>query len=140
MGDFKNKLERDVKPEIMIAVSKVPGVRVFNNPTGVGWVGKVFSRLHGLVTLQFPQRVTFGLVVGGSDLIGWSSVIVTEEMIGRRVAIFTALECKRASGGRVSSEQVTFIENVTRAGGIACVPSSTEDAVAAIRSFRGLEP
>lgn len=132
------KLERAVKPEVMVAVSKIPGVRVFNCPTGQGWVGKVMSRIEGFVTLKYPTKVVFGLTVGGSDIIGWSSVVIPPAWVGRRVAVFTALETKRADGGTISPDQTNFLARVSEAGGIACVPRSAMDAVQVIERFEAV--
>jgi len=133
------KLERVVKPEVMLAVSKIPGCRIFNCPTGQGWVGKVVSRIDGFLTLKFPTKVSFGLTIGGSDLIGWTSFVVPPEWVGKKVAVLTALETKRADGGSVSAEQANFLMRVEEAGGIACAPRSAEEAVAAIEAFEGRE-
>ena len=73
--------------------------------------------------------VTFGLAKGSSDLIGYRTVTVTPEMVGQRIAVFTSLEVKTATG-RVSAEQRQWLEVVAAAGGIAGVVRSVEDAQA----------
>jgi hypothetical protein len=74
------------------------------------------------------QWVRYGVAnPGGSDLIGWNSVEITPDMVGCRVAIFTAFEVKSAKG-RVRPEQQAFIDNVKAAGGIAGVVRSVEEA------------
>ena len=64
---------------------------------------------------------------GGSDLIGFVSVTVSPGMVGRRVAVFAAVEVKAVTAGRVSPEQEHFIEFVAKAGGLAGVARSLED-------------
>lgn len=64
---------------------------------------------------------------GGSDLIGWRSVEITPEMVGQSIAQFVAIECKAASG-RVSPDQIRFIEAVKKAGGVAGVVRSPDEA------------
>lgn len=64
---------------------------------------------------------------GGSDLIGWTPVIVTPDMVGKPVAVFTAVENKTSSG-KATSAQANFIEQVRKAGGIAGVCRSGDDA------------
>lgn len=66
---------------------------------------------------------------GGSDLIGFKSVIVTQEMVGSKVAIFTAIECKNSKGGRLSPEQERFINLVKDSGGIAEVISNVDEVL-----------
>jgi hypothetical protein len=78
--------------------------------------------------------VTYGLCVGSSDVIGWTSVTVTPEMVGRTLAVFTAFECK--VGRRVTTtEQGAFLAAVKAQGGIAAVVRRLEDADAAVRTL-----
>jgi hypothetical protein len=72
--------------------------------------------------------VKYGLVEGGSDLIGWRTVIITPEMIGKPVALFLALEVKTATG-KPTPEQENFIRAVRKAGGLAGVVRSCDDAI-----------
>jgi len=66
---------------------------------------------------------------GGSDLIGWTPVVITPDMVGRKVAVFTACEVKTA-GGRATEHQLNFIAQVLKAGGMAGIARSPADAVA----------
>jgi len=88
-------------------------------------------RLHrnNPVTLrdQHGRPVSFGLAKGSSDLIGWKTVTVTEDMIGQQVAVFTSIEVKSPTG-RLRPEQQQWIDAVQAAGGIAGVARSVEDA------------
>ena len=63
---------------------------------------------------------------GGSDCIGYTCVKITPEMVGKRIAVFTAIEAKT---GRTTTttEQAQFISAVWHAGGIALI--AREDAV-----------
>jgi hypothetical protein len=70
---------------------------------------------------------TFGLVKGSSDLIGWTAIEITPEMVGRKVAVFTACEVK-SERGRVSKEQQNFIDQVNAQGGVAFVARSADGA------------
>lgn len=78
--------------------------------------------------------VQYGLCIGSSDLIGWMPITVTQEMIGMKIAVFSAVEVKTETG-RTTPEQVNFIEAVKRAGGIAVVARSLEDAESVIKNF-----
>ena len=64
---------------------------------------------------------------GGSDLIGYRRVRVTEEMVGQEIAQFAAVEVKSARG-RVKAEQQQFINHVLSAGGVAGVARSVDEA------------
>ena len=67
---------------------------------------------------------------GCADTIGWTAVQVTPDMVGRTVAVFTALEVK--DQGRLTPEQRNFLRAVADAGGIAACVHSVEEARAAI--------
>lgn len=73
---------------------------------------------------------------GGSDLIGWTTVEVTPEMVGTRLAVFTAVEVK-APNGRATEAQLNFISQVLKAGGFAGIARSPGEAVA-ITQHQGL--
>lgn len=78
--------------------------------------------------------VAYGLCVGSSDVIGWTSVVVTPEMVGRTLAVFTAFECK--VGRRVTTtEQGAFLSAVKAQGGIAAVVRQLADAEIAVRTL-----
>lgn len=94
-------------------------------------LGRGATRLFRNNTGQFRTEdgrvVRTGLCVGSSDVIGWQSVEITPEMVGRRVAVFVALEAK-SDTGRPTREQMAFIAAVRAAGGIAGIVRSSEDA------------
>jgi hypothetical protein len=64
---------------------------------------------------------------GGSDLIGFRTITITPEMVGRQVAVFTALEVKTPAG-RATEQQRRFLAMVEAHGGIAGIARSVEDA------------
>ena len=100
-------------------------VRLLRNNTGRAWQGIPFSH-DGRQCLKELRPINFGLVVGSSDLIGWTTIEVTQEMVGRKLAIFTAVEVKTEKG-RPTKAQLNFIEQVNNAGGIAGVCKSVQD-------------
>tara|TARA_Y100001973_G_scaffold105035_2_gene176730 strand:- start:2839 stop:3162 length:324 start_codon:yes stop_codon:yes gene_type:complete len=100
----------------MLALSEA-GCVVFRNETAGAWLGKVIHKAQGQVTLNDARMMTFGLCVGSSDIIG-----ITPE--GR----FLAVEVKTAKG-KPTKEQLNFIEQVRKAGGIAGIARSPQDAL-----------
>ncbi len=76
------------------------------------------------VTLQSAQYISIG-VKGLADYTGWRTITVTQEMVGHRVAVYTAVEGK-TEDGRISDDQKRFILAVRRAGGIAMVVRSED--------------
>lgn len=114
--------------------------RLFRLNTGRGWISsmgpKGVSRLaDGSVLIKGARSIALGLsapsgdpVNGACDLPGWTTVEVTPEMVGKKIAVFTSVECKASKGGRVSPDQQNWMEQVQRAGGIAGVANSPESA------------
>lgn len=64
---------------------------------------------------------------GGSDIIGCVPVVITPDMVGRTVAVFTAMEVKTKTG-RATQPQLNFIAAIKKAGGIAGIVRSPDDA------------
>lgn len=81
----------------------------------------------GMLEDRTGQKVRYGLCVGSSDLIGWYPLTITPEMVGKKIAIFSAVEVKTPTG-RLTKEQADFLEAVKSAGGIAFVARSAEEA------------
>ena len=74
------------------------------------------------------RLVSFGVGgPGGSDLIGWRSLVITPDMVGQRVAVFAAVEVKSTTG-RLKPAQAQWLATVQRAGGLAGMARSVEDA------------
>ena len=103
-------------------------VRLFRNMVGAAWMGKS-AWVEGSIIIERPKRVQFGMAVGSSDIIGWRSVVITEEMVGCRIAQFVAMEVK-APKGRTTQEQRDFIDTVRAHGGLAGVVRSVDEAEA----------
>lgn len=82
----------------------------------------------GDVLVKCARPLHAGLCKGSSDLIGYKSVVVTPDMIGKRVAIFAAPEAKEV-GGRLSQEQKDFQRVVVEDGGIAGMFRSVVEAL-----------
>lgn len=87
---------------------------------------RLFRNNVGLFETKGGHLVKTGLCAGSSDLIGFSSKIVTQDMVGKKIAIFTAIEVKTKKG-RSSKDQMNFISAVKNFGGIAGVARSKED-------------
>lgn len=104
------KSETALQNEIRLEIGKLKNARLFRNNVGM---------ING---------VQFGLCVGSSDLIGFQSVTITPEMVGQKVAIFTAIEVKTETG-KVSPAQIKFTEMVNKFGGIGAIVRSVNEAV-----------
>lgn len=121
--------ETNVTRNIMLAVGKSrQRTRIFRNNVGMAWQGET-TRKGSVLIIQNPRPVQAGLCEGSSDLIGWTTVEITPDMIGKRLAIFTAIEVKVPGGKGPTPEQQNFIQQVCNAGGIAGVARSDSDAL-----------
>ncbi len=108
---------------IQIESSKIKGVRLLRNNCGK------FQDKRGM-------WIQFGVgAPGGSDLIGWKTVEITAEMVGKRVAVFLAVEVK-SRNGKLTEDQLSFLTAVRNAGGIGLVPYSIEDAMEGLSGNR----
>lgn len=114
--------EMDIVKRIMLRASEL-GHTVFRCNTGMGWAGKLMCKAQksgmmfvpaGAVVLADARPLRAGLCQGGSDIIGWTSK-------GR----FLAIEGKDKT--RASKDQLNFIKQVNKSGGIAGVARSPED-------------
>jgi len=115
--------ETDLLHKILVLASKA-GLRLSRNNCG------------SLQNKQ-GQYVTYGVFnPGGSDLIGFTPVIITKDMVGKQVAVFTAIEAK-VKNRRTTDQQQHFIEFVNDNGGIArIVMDDIElDALCALTKF-----
>jgi hypothetical protein len=115
------------------------GARLFRNNTGLGWVGK-FTAFHkpqmvrvnkGDVLVREARPLHAGIGKGGSDLIGWTPVTITPDMVGTTLAVFTAVEAK-TEGVAVTPEQAAFVHAVLDQGGKAGIAFHEDDLDAII--------
>lgn len=123
--------EAKLQAEIMLAVGRLPDVRIFRNAVGEGWMGRTVEHRGDLITLRNPWRVKFGLTPGSADLIGLRSITITPDMVGQTIAQFTSLEVKTASGSKRPG-QPEWDEMVRRRGGLSGFVRSVDQAVALV--------
>jgi hypothetical protein len=129
--------EKDIQSAIMKAVSTC-GAVVFRNNVGRAPLGD-FNRLpNGDYIVRHGRVTDFGVCnPGGSDLIGWRTITLTEDMINQKIAVFLALEVKTKTGS-IRPEQKIFINNVRTAGGLSGVVRSVDEAVGICNPLGGI--
>lgn len=108
--------ETDLQQRIRLALGTQPDLRIFRNQVG------------SLPDPRTGRMVQFGLARGSADLIGWRTLVITPEMVGQRIAVFTSLEIKTPTG-RLAPAQRHWLHAVHQAGGIAGVARSVADAL-----------
>ena len=127
--------ERDIKAAILREFGSWPGLRLFNNPVGEAWMGRSAFQPSGEVVIQHPRKVRFGLAPGSADLIGFYTLVITPEMVGRCMAQFLAVETK-GPRGRTTLEQANFLRVVNQSGGMAILARGVEDVEIGLRRLR----
>lgn len=120
--------ETTILQRIRLAIGRIKSVKLFRNNCGQAWMGKVIRKTADTVTIQNPRPVQFGLHPGSADLIGWKSIVITPEMVGRKVAVFVSIECKTPDG-KVRPDQEQWQLVIQEAGGIACIARGEDAAL-----------
>lgn len=96
----------------------------------------LFRNLVGVFYTRDGNPVNCGLGPGSSDTIGWTRVLVTADMVGKPVAVFTAVEIKVPGAytkpDRLAAQQ-RFIDAVRRDGGRAGFADSLATAARIIK-------
>lgn len=118
----------------MLSVSRLK-TKIFRNNTAKAWVGSSSLRYsNGDVLVRSARVLHCGLTKGSSDLIGWTKIKITKSMVGKEVAVFTAIEVKTQTG-KVTEEQKSFIDAVKKDGGMAGVARTPGDAANIISGY-----
>lgn len=130
--------------KFMLEYSKI-GSRLFRANSGMAWTGRTAGPERSISTVVLQPgdivirqaRPFHGMIEGTPDLIGWTVVKITQEMVGRSVAVYTGFEVK-TEGVRTTSKQAAFIRTVNNHGGIAAIVRKLEDLLITIASFKGV--
>lgn len=108
---------------------------MFRGNVGTGWASnniESYSKPTHVVMkrgdklLRGARPFDTGLPPGFSDLFGMKSVTITQDMVGKNVAVFFGMEVKDKA--KTSSGQSNFLGAVIANGGIAGVVKSVDDA------------
>lgn len=123
------------------AISRIAGVhcRLFPNEVGTAWQGRsqhvakdgMIAVKKGDVIIRAARRVPYGLLVGSGDRIGYTTITITADHVGQRIAVFTSAEGK-VGDDRLRPEQRQWHANVQAAGGISVEVREPEDLVRAV--------
>jgi len=118
--------EQSVSKAVRLEAAKA-GITLMRNNTGVAYDERGVPVRFGLAN----DSAKMNQVLKSHDLIGWTPVVVTPQMVGSKVAIFTSREVKRGgwryTGTATELAQLKFAELVLADGGdaaFACGPGS----------------
>jgi hypothetical protein len=127
-------IESGIGKTIMLALSRV-GVMIFRNNVAQGVVGRtewIREKKQvwvnpGDCIVRNGRVLHAGLFKGSGDYIGITTVVVTPEMVGSKVGVFTSIEAK--AGTKSTPEQKNWHAAVVAAGGFSGEARSAEDAL-----------
>lgn len=126
--------EASVWKQALLRIGKTrPLARLWRNNVGQAWQGRGFTLKRGQRyvaeggerILVDARPVDFGLCKGSGDGIGFDSIIITQDMVGKRIAVFMSIETK-SKAGRASKEQINWQRLVHDFGGIALIVSDAD--------------
>lgn len=135
--------EIKIMKQVQIFASTI-GVKLLRNNILTAWMSNHIFRpsakttvtvYPGDVVLTQARQVKAGLGDGTSDLIGWHTIIITEAMVGSRVAVIAVCETK-SNTGRVTKQQKQFIETIINDGGIGIIARSPDDLKRGIDEYK----
>jgi hypothetical protein len=106
--------EKLLQAQIMRELGSRPDVRIFRNQVGT-------------YRLEDGRVITSGLCKGSADLVGWQTVTITQDMVGKQAAVFLSVEVK-GERTRVTPEQENWAAFVKKCGGKAVIARSLQDA------------
>lgn len=120
--------ETKLQNEIRLGLGELD-MRTFRANIGLAYVGSKYITLsNGDLLIKNPRRFSSGLPAGFSDLFGIKTITITQDMVGKKIGQFCAIEVKTKTG-RLSEKQQNFIDMVLFMGGVAGVARSVDDAL-----------
>lgn len=105
--------ERNLINEYLLNLPE--NVRMFRTNSGMAWAGK--STLKGEFRIIKNARPFHGMPEGWPDITGWTTIEITPDMIGQKIAIFSVVEVKTGRL-KLSDKQNKFKDLIQRMGGI----------------------
>lgn len=121
--------------KFLVEFSRLGG-RLFRNNTAKAWAGKGVRQLDGSVLVKNARLLTAGLCEGSSDLIGWTKIKIGPEMVGQKIAVFTAIEVK-TNKTKATLKQRAFIDAVKASGGLGIIAYGLDDVLTGVGEYVG---
>lgn len=134
------KSEGNIQNSGRITAAK-EGATTFRNQVGAGWVcppNKTKRYTKGgkrYVLLEDPRWLEYGFPVGSGDTLGWKSVVITPDMVGKKIAQFVSIEYKTEEG-RPRKGQPEWHNAVCKAGGLSGFARSDDDVRKILRGIQ----
>lgn len=125
--------ESELLVQVLLACSR-GDARLFRSNAGLAWQGRIISQTPTSLVLAYPRPIKL-MAEGFSDTCGFKSRLITPDMLGQTIAQWASLELKVGTR-RPTAEQLAFLNTVHKAGGIAGVVRSVDEA----RQILGVVP
>lgn len=122
-----NVSEKTILNKLQLLASKVGG-RLFRNNVGMAWAGQVKRINPTTVLITNAVPIKYGLANSSGDLVGGLPVVITNDMVGKKVFVFTNYEVKMNTT-RTTEEQTNFHNMVISLGGISIIERFTSDEI-----------
>lgn len=129
MADTHEKIVQ----QIILDWSHTGRGRLFKNHQGTAWIGKpAATNKRGALLLDHASKITFGLKIGSSDLIGWEMMeyVLNEPVVKVKpfiVPLICSIEVKTKAHPKLSQEQIDWLNNIIDIGGRAYVARESDD-------------
>ena len=127
--------EHPIMQQMRLTLGALTHVRAFRNNNGQAWYGLRRHNQDGTTTIYNAKPITFGLCPGSADLIGLTSIVITPEMVGRRVAVFTSIEAK-GEHTPIQPGQPEWAHMVDYMGGLSGFARTPEEAVEIVEKWK----
>jgi len=122
------------------------GSRLFRCNTGMAYTSslkpirtsqpRMVKLEPGDVLLKKARPFQTGWPKGTPDLLGFTSVTIQQDMVGKTVAVFTGVEVKSSKRIRITKEQHAFVRMINDKGGIATIAYGLDDYLKAVTNFK----
>jgi hypothetical protein len=124
-----NKLEHVIQDEIRVAIAENKLGACFRINVGTAWTGNDIKTLpDGSKLIKNPRPFKTGVQKGFTDLFVATPTIITEDMVGKKIAVACFIEVK-TKHNKPEPEQIEFMEDIQKWGARAGVARSVKDAV-----------
>jgi hypothetical protein len=119
-----SKRHEEIVDQVILDWSGLDRGRIFKNHQGTAWIGKPMQTTKkDAIILKYPQKITFGMSPGSSDLIGWEMICIGEYI----VPLICSIEVKTKASPKLTDEQINWLNNIKEIGGRAYVARETDD-------------
>lgn len=132
---MSKQIEHDIQNEIRVYISQEQLATIFRANVGTGWTGNdVRTKMDGSgdVVIRNARRFDTGLPAGFPDLFGLKPILITEEMVGQKIAAFCFVEVKQR-GKKATKAQTHMHEFLAAQGAIGGIAHSPKEAVELLR-------